>query len=204
MKLVFDFGGVLFRWEPQAFLARLLPQHAATEADAIALKEVFFQGYGGDWGDFDRGTVEPDVLAERIAARTGLHPEETRRVIAGVPAELQPIADTVALLRRLHAQGRALYYLSNMPAPFAQHLEDSHDFIALFRHGLFSSRVQLCKPEPAIFEMAQRSFEAEPEQILFIGDYASNIVAARAAGWQAIHFTSPAQCEAELVERGLL
>ena len=204
MKLVFDFGGVLFRWEPQAFLARLLPQHAASEADAIALKERFFQGYGGDWGDFDRGTVEPDVLAERIAARTGLHPDETRRVIAGVPAELQPITDTVALLRRLHAQGRALYYLSNMPAPFAQHLEDNHDFIALFRNGLFSSRVKLCKPEPAIFELAQRSFEAEPEQILFIDDYASNIVAARAAGWQAIHFTSAAQCEAELVERGLL
>jgi putative hydrolase of the HAD superfamily len=144
------------------------------------------------------------VLAERIAARTGLHPDETRRVIAGVPAELQPITDTVALLRRLHAQGRALYYLSNMPTPFAQHLEDSHDFIGLFRKGLFSSRVQLCKPEPAIFELAQRSFEAEPEQILFIDDYESNIVAARAAGWQAIHFTSAAQCEAELVERGLL
>jgi putative hydrolase of the HAD superfamily len=168
MKLVFDFGGVLFRWEPQAFLARLLPQYTATEADAIALKEVFFQGYGGDWGDFDRGTVEPDVLAERIASRIGLHKDEVRRVIAGVPAELQPITDTVALLRRLHAQGRVLYY------------------------------------EPAIFEMARRSFEAEPEQILFIDDYASNIVAARAAGWQAIHFTSPAQCEAELVERGLL
>ena len=52
--------------------------------------------------------------------------------------------------------------------------------------------------------MAQRSFEAEPEQILFIDDYEFNIAAARAAGWQAIHFTSAAQCEAELVGRGLL
>jgi phosphoglycolate phosphatase-like HAD superfamily hydrolase len=99
------------------------------------------------------------VLAERIAARTGLYRDEIRRVIAGMPAELQPIVDTVALLRRLQAQGRALYYLSNMPAPFAQRLEDSHDFIALYRHGLLSSRVQLCKPEPAIFEMAQREAE---------------------------------------------
>jgi putative hydrolase of the HAD superfamily len=204
MKLVFDFGGVLFRWEPQAFLTRLLPAHTATEADAVALKESFFQGHGGDWGEFDRGTVGPELLAERIARRTGLQVDEARRVIAGVPAELQPMPDSVALLRRLHAQGRALYYLSNMPAPFARHLEDSHDFIGLFRGGLFSSRVRLCKPEPAIFALAQRSFEAEPAQILFIDDHAPNIDAARAAGWQAILFTSPAQCEAELSARGLV
>ena len=204
MKIVFDFGGVLFRWEPQAFLARLLPAHAATEADALALKERFFQGYGGDWGDFDRGTVAPEVLVSRIARRIGLAEADVQRVIDGVPAELQPIEATVDLLRRLHSRGAALHYLSNMPAPFAQHLEDQHDFLGLFRSGLFSSRVQLCKPEPAIFEMAQRHFEAAPEQIVFIDDYPSNIAAARAAGWQAIHFTITAQCEAELAERGLV
>ena len=77
--------------------------------------------------------------------------------------------------------------------------------------GSFQIRRQLCLIRnrfddrgAAIFELAQRYFEAEPEQIVFIDDYPSNIAAARAAGWQAIHFTSAAQCEAALAERGLL
>jgi FMN phosphatase YigB (HAD superfamily) len=31
-----------------------------------------------------------------------------------------------------------------------------------------------------------------------------NVDAARAAGWQAIHFSDPEQCEARLAELGLL
>ena len=72
MNLVFDFGGVLFRWEPQAVLARLLPNRAATPEAARALVADVFQGYGGEWGEFDRGIVEPGPLVERIARRTGI------------------------------------------------------------------------------------------------------------------------------------
>jgi putative hydrolase of the HAD superfamily len=204
VNLVFDFGGVLFRWEPRAFLARMLPHRAATAEATETLVAAIFQGYGGEWGEFDRGTIEAERLVERIALRTGITEHEMRAVIDGVPAELAPIDDTVALLHRLHARGAPLYYLSNMPAPFALHLERTHDFLALFRRGVFSSRVKLIKPERAIFDHAARAFDVEPGHTLFIDDHEPNIVAARAAGWQALHFQSPAQCEAALVERGLL
>jgi putative hydrolase of the HAD superfamily len=204
VNLVFDFGGVLFRWEPHAFLARMLPHRTATAEATRALVADVFQGYGGEWGEFDRGTIEPEQLVARIALRTGITEPEMRRVIDGVPGELAPIDGTLALLQRLHAHGRPLYYLSNMPAPFALHLERTHAFLALFRRGLFSSRVQLVKPERAIFDHAAREFDVDPAQTLFIDDHEPNIVAARAAGWQALHFQSPAQCEAALVERGLL
>jgi putative hydrolase of the HAD superfamily len=204
VNLVFDFGGVLFRWEPHAFLARLLPHRAASAEATHALVADIFQGYGGEWGEFDRGSIEPGPLAERIAARTGIPAHEMHTVIAGVPSELMPIEGTVALLRRLHARGCPLYYLSNMPEPFALHLERTHEFLTLFRRGVFSSRVKLIKPERAIFEHAAREFDVEPAQTLFIDDHEPNIVAARSAGWQALHFQSPAQCEAALVARGLL
>jgi putative hydrolase of the HAD superfamily len=204
VNLVFDFGGVLFRWEPHDFLTRLLPQRAATAEATDALVAAIFQGYGGEWGEFDRGSIEPGLLAERIAARTGIAVDEMHRVIAGVPAELAPIAGTVALLHRLHTRGWPLYYLSNMPAPFALHLERTHAFLGMFRRGVFSSRVKLIKPERAIFDHAARDFDVEPKETLFIDDHEPNIVGARAAGWQALHFQSPAQCEAALVERGLL
>ncbi len=202
MNVVFDFAGVLFHWQPPELLARLLPQHTPDQAAALRLVDDIFQGYTGDWGDFDRGTVEPGPLAERIAQRTGLSVDEVRRVIDGVPAELTPIAGTVALLRELHAAGRPLYFLSNMPEPYAQHLEATHDFLGLVRDGVFSARARLCKPEPEIFALCEHRFGLDPARTIFIDDVAHNVEAARAAGWHALQFIDPVQCAAALREAG--
>lgn len=158
MKLVFDFGGVLFNWHPPSLLRRELPHRAPDEASAKRWVREFFQGYDGDWAEFDRGTVEPPALVRRIAARTGLAEHEVQRVIDGVPAELQPIVGTVDLLRRLRAGGRTLFYLSNMPAPYADHLEREHEFVGWFEAGVFSARVRAIKPEPAIYALAAERF----------------------------------------------
>ena len=72
--------------------------------------------------------------------------------------ELKQVHQPSVLLQRLHAQGLPLYFLSNMPEPYAQHLERAHDFVGWFRDGVFSARVHLNKPEPAIFELAAARF----------------------------------------------
>ncbi len=199
---VFDFGRVVFRWRPEALVSAAIP-HRATDATAARhWAEQVFQAYGGDWGDFDRGVVEPPELARRIAARTGLTVGEVQAVIDGCQQELEPLPDTVAWLRRLHAQGRPLHYLSNMPEPSAAHFERTHDFMKLFESGVFSSRVKLIKPDPAIFEHAAALFGRAPAQLLFLDDHLPNIVAARAAGWKAVHFVDAAQAEAEVLALG--
>ena len=200
--LVFDLGGVVFRWEPHEFLQRLLPRRAPDRAAAQALTDEFFQGFGGDWGEFDRGRIEAAPLAERIAARTGLSVAESRRVIEAIPDELQPIPETARLLGRLHGAGRPLHYLSNMPAPYARHLEAAHEVLKLFRNGVFSSRIGVIKPEPAMFAHAAAAFAAEPSQLLLIDDSAANIVAARSAGWSALQFENAARCEEDLHRHG--
>ena len=203
MNVVFDFGGVLFRWQPRELLARLMPQRTRSAEEAQALFDAIFEGYGGDWGDFDRGTVEPRPLAERIARRTGLSEAEVHAVIDAVPEELRPIAGTVELLHRLHDAGVPLYFLSNMPEPYAQHLERTYHFLGLFRDGVFSSRVRLIKPERAIFEHTAQRLGLEPARTLFIDDIAHNVEAARAAGWQAFQFVDPGQCSADLRAAGV-
>lgn len=204
MNVVFDFGGVLFHWKPDELLARLIPQRAATPEAARALVDLFFEGYRGDWGEFDRGTVEAQELATRIARRTGLGLDEIHSVIAAVPDELAPLPGTVELLHRLHGAGTPLYYLSNMPAPYAQHLERTHHFLGLFRGGVFSSRVGMIKPESAIFEHAASLLGLAPADTLFIDDVQHNVDAARAAGWRAIRFVDAPRLEVELRDLGLL
>ena len=204
MKFVFDFGGVLFNWHPPSLLRRELPHLVTDDSQAAHWVREIFQGYEGDWGHFDRGTVEEPELVERIARRTGLAAADVQRVVDGVPRELQPIAASVALLSRLREQGRTLFFLSNMPAPYALHLEREHDFVGWFDDGVFSSRVQRCKPEAAIFELAAARFGAAPEELVFLDDHGPNVEMALSLGWSALQFSDAGQAEQEMRRRSWL
>jgi putative hydrolase of the HAD superfamily len=202
LRIVFDFAGVLFQWQPHRLVQRELPHLAGDEAAARQWAQAIFQGYGGDWAEFDRGRVEVPELVRRICARTGLPPAEVQAVVDAVPAELQPQPQTVDLLARLRAAGHGMFFLSNMPQPYAVHLEREHDFVGWFVDGVFSARVHLVKPEPEIFAVAARRFGVPPAQLVFIDDVAVNVEAARRAGWNAMQFIDAADCEDQLRRRG--
>ncbi|HSI58380.1 MAG TPA: HAD family phosphatase [Ideonella sp.] len=203
--IIFDFGGVLFDWRPAALLAEVLPDRAPTDDLAEHWKAQFFQGYEGEWGAFDSGLIEVHDLVTGIAARTGLSEDEVQRVIDAVPPALQPLPATVALLQRLKEAGHRLFFLSNMPAPYADYLEQNHpELLGHFEDGVFSARVKVGKPKPEIFDIALRQFGVEAEHGLFIDDHPANVDAAHALGLPAHLFTSASGLEAALVERGLL
>lgn len=202
--IVFDLGAVVVRWRPAVLLSTVLPHRVPTPEAAEPWVQAVFQDYGGDWGEFDRGTVTVPQLVERIAARTGLEPAEVLRIVEAVPAELQPLPGTVALIERLRDTGQRLLFLSNMPAPYADHLESAHPFPRWFDGGVFSARVNLIKPDPAIFLHLAEQHALQPERTFFIDDSPRNVAAARALGWQAHRFVDAASLEADLRARGLL
>ena len=204
MKFVFDFAGVVFHWNPREMLRRLLPEHTQDEADITRCEAALFQGWGGDWAEFDRGRLDEAVLIARITARSWLSRAEVQAVVHAVPYELQPDSGTVELIRELQAQGHALYFLSNMPASYAEHLERSFDIVGEFIDGVFSARVHAIKPEPAIFELAARRFGAAPSELLFLDDVPGNVTAALAQGWNAWQFHHAAATRTALQERGWL
>jgi putative hydrolase of the HAD superfamily len=204
--VIFDFGAVLFQWQPLALLQQTVPDLAPDEAAARRVAASFFESFtsDSDWARFDLGLVEEPELARRIAARTGAPEDRVRRVIDAIPGHLQPQADTVALLQRLKAAGHRLYYLSNMPRSYAAHLERHNAFIGDFLDGIFSARVGLMKPHRAIFELADERFALAETKTVFIDDHAGNIAAARAHGWQGVHFSGAGQAERELQQAGWL
>lgn len=199
MHLVWDLGAVLLRWRPPELVRAALP-HRADDAEPLA--RSIFGHPDGEWSRFDRGLLGVDDVVAGIAARTPLTPAEVRAVVEAVPGHLVPIEPAVALLERL--RGRRMFFLSNMPAPEADRLERVHDWFGRFADGVFSARVHLSKPDPAIFALAQQRFGVPAADLLFLDDHAANVAAARAAGWQAELWTGAADGEALLTTRGLL
>lgn len=202
--LVWDFGGVLFRWDPAALMARTLPHRISVDHSTQHWKHQFFGLPEGEWIAFDRGMLGVDDVVTGIAQRLDWSQAEVRAVVDAVPAELQPIEGSVRLLQALHQRGHRLHFLSNMPAPLADHLQHQHAFLALFDSGIYSSHVHLAKPEAAIYALAQQRFGGDPATLLFIDDHPENIEAAQRHGWQALLFTGPDALAAELLDLGLI
>jgi 2-haloacid dehalogenase/putative hydrolase of the HAD superfamily len=198
--VVFDLGGVVFRWQPLVLLQELFPSQVRNEAQAREWASQIFQTFHpeADWALFDLGRIEPEPLAQRIAARTGLAVTDLRHLIANIPPHLQPIQGTVDLIHELKAQGHRLYFLSNMPAGYADHLVRVNPFFSQFDDGIFSAHVQQIKPLPDIFATAQERWPLRGQPV-FIDDVQHNIDAAVQHGWQGIRFESPEQVRLDLV-----
>jgi len=203
--VVFDLGGVVFRWEPLVLLQQLFAQEVHSEAVAREWASQIFETFhpDADWALFDLGLIEPEPLAARIAARTGLAEADLLRLMAGIPPHLEPIQGTVDLIHALKAQGHRLFYLSNMPAGYADHLVQVNPFFSQFEGGIFSAHVQQIKPLPEIFATAQARWPLQGQPI-FIDDVQRNIDAAHQHGWRGILFESPEQVRADLVAQKYL
>lgn len=204
--VVFDFGAVLFHWQPLALLRAVVPELAPDEAAARTLGAAIFQSFtpDSDWAQFDLGRLDETTLAQRIATRVGAQPAQVRRVIDAIPEHLQPQPEVVELLHALRGAGHRLYYLSNMPVPYAAHLERVNPFLSAFQDGIFSGRVGLMKPHAPIFALAEQRFVLDPPRTVFIDDHAGNVEAARARGWGAVQFIEAASCRQTLRDGGWL
>jgi len=203
-QLVFDFGGVVFRWRPCELVAKVWPQRSRNEAELNHTVSQLFQAYTGDWGRFDQGLLDEQGLIDAVCARTGWPRADMINLLAAVPEELVPQPEMVTLLDRLREQGHRLVFLSNMPAPLVGHLERNYPLRTWFADGLFSSQERLCKPAPELFERASERFGRVAGDCLLIDDHPVNIEAARACGWQAEWFCGADRLAQQLRHRGLL
>jgi putative hydrolase of the HAD superfamily len=204
MNIVFDFGAVLFDWQPARLAARHFPERAATPGQARDLADALF-GHA-DWRGFDCGTAGLDEMVARTAQRLDLPEGRLHAALAPIGEQLVPIACNVELLANLRARrdgggNLRLYFLSNMPAPFARALERRHDFLRCFDGGIFSGDVKLGKPDPAIFRLLASRHRLAGADTLFIDDSLANVQAADALGWQTIHCTVPQRLPGQLMEK---
>jgi len=198
LNIVFDLGGVVLTWQPDAIIASAFDDPATR---AIVRREIL--GHP-DWHELDRGTLPRPEAIRRAAQRTGLPETAVDAFLQRVPPALVPIPETVDLLYRVKAAGRPLYCLSNMHEASIDYLERSCTFWDVFEGIVVSCRVRLCKPEPAIYRHLLETHGLVGTDTVFVDDVDVNLAAAAAFGIRTIRFENAAQCERELQALGCL
>ncbi len=211
MNVVFDFGAVLFTWRPVDLMLECFPERAPNRGAAGHLAHEVFGS--AEWQAFDRGAIAMEAVIAQVAQRVGLEPPVLGALVESIGERLTPMPESVALFQRLvdvraqrASQGTEplrLYYLSNMPVPYARTLERMNAFLSEFDGGIFSGDELLIKPEPAIYQRLQTRYALEPTKTVFLDDLLPNIQAARAEGWHGIHFHTVQQAAHELQTLGL-
>jgi putative hydrolase of the HAD superfamily len=191
-NVVFDVGGVLLDWNPPAVIARM---HPDPERQTQLRQQMFEHA---DWHEFDRGGLSEPQAIEHFSRRTGLTAEETRALMHGARESLAPITGSVELVEQLNAAGVHLYLLSNMPESTFEYLVGRHGFFAHFKYLVISGKIQLIKPDRAIFEHLVQQTGIVPGESVFVDDLPANVAAARACGFNAIQFRGPAPCREQL------
>jgi putative hydrolase of the HAD superfamily len=192
LNIIFDLGGVVVRWEPDAIIARVFE---GSEVRARVRSQVIGNA---DWLEYDRGTLLRKDAVARATVRTGLPESAIDELFRQVPLSLVPIPGMVDLLYRLKQWHHGLYVLSNMHPASIEHLETAYGFWDLFEGMVISCRIHLVKPEPAIYAYLLREYALDETETVFIDDTEVNLEAAARFGIRTIRFESPEQCEMRL------
>lgn len=198
MNIVFDLGGVVVRWEPEALISKVF-----TDPAVRSVVRAEFVGHA-DWLALDRGTLSPLDAVARAAKRTGLSEAQVAEFLHQVPPALVPIGGTLDLMYRLKAKGHLLFCLSNMHFASIEHLEKAYTFWEVFEGVVVSCRLRICKPESAIYIHLLETYGLDAKDTLFIDDTEANLTAAAQIGMQTVRFESPSQCERDLRALGCL
>ena len=191
-NVVFDLGGVVLEWNPEAILEKYY-----LDLDARAtMRAALFQH--PDWLLLDRGALTETEAIVRLGKRTGRSRPELMRLFDAVRESLRPKSGTVALIERLARQRVPLYCLSNMSASTFAYLRSRYAFWPLFRGIVISGEVKMMKPEPEIFIHLLRRYELTAGDTVFIDDLGPNVQSAQAVGLLTVLFRDAQQCENEL------
>ena len=197
-EVVFDIGNVLLRWDPRNLYRRVFEDEAAREhflAGPLAMSFV----------------TETDIapsFARAIEARAAAFPDhaEALRLFDARWMETLggPIAENVALLRRLKAAGARAHALSNFAHEKFALAAAKYPFLRDFDIAVISGHEGVAKPDPRIFEILIERTRRRPGELFFVDDSPKNVETARALGIEAILYAPGVDLARAFAERGVL
>lgn len=132
-----------------------------------------------------RGEISLEQFNERFARKLGV--EEIRWQDYYLAA-LEPITEMQELVRWAVQHYRVGLLSNIMPGQIASMM--SHDLLPRIPYDMIidSSEVKMIKPESEIYELATQKSGVPANEILFIDDSRTNLMAAEQLGWRVLWF----------------
>lgn len=191
MKFLFDLGGVFFDWDPNHFFKNVFDDEE---------RKYFLAEVCNDQWNFqqDAGRSIAEAESELIPKfphyenEIKMYYKNHRKMIRGI------FEESIEVLRQLKDKNYKCYVLSNWSAETFEGIPIDYPFMQLFDGLLISGEDKLIKPDQAIYELAKKRFNLDPEETVFIDDKLENIEAAQKMNFKTIHLINPKNIEMEI------
>lgn len=196
--VLFDVGNVMITWHPENLFRKVItdPAKRAFFLETVVPMDWHVRHDAGiSFADNRKSVIEnfpefsDDILAfdTRFSEMLG-----------------EPVAETMAVIEELEAEGIPQYALTNMPAEKAQMVFDHIPAFSHMRDVVISGVEKMIKPDPDIYRLALKRMDLTASEVFFTDDSAANIDAADKLGFVTHLFDRPETLRPALVAAGLL
>ena len=175
-NLVFDFGNVVVRFDPDYMVSTVTD--IAEEKEI--LKRTVFNPITFELTDRGYVTLEKHIATVLPEVPTALH-EKAVKLLREWYLNLPVVSGMEELLLDAKKSGYKLFLLSNINSHFGTHRNEVQ-ILSLFDGLVLSSDIHFIKPEPEIYLHLLSKFNLSREECLFIDDRQINIDGAEAVG----------------------
>jgi FMN phosphatase YigB (HAD superfamily) len=197
--LYFDLGNVLLNFDHRQ-ACRQMGQVAGVEADTVW--DVVF---AGDLElRYEAGEVNDREFYEIFCRQTGSQPDFDALLLAGSEI-FTANTSMIPVVAALDAARYRLGILSNTCPGHWNYCSDGRYGLIRQAFSVYALSYELgaCKPAAKIFAGAARLAGVPSDEIFFVDDVAGHVAGARAAGYDAVQYTTTPALVADLRARGL-
>jgi putative hydrolase of the HAD superfamily len=196
--VLFDYGMVL-SGPPDAAERKRMEELLSADS------ESFHAAYWKFRDDYDRGILSGTNYWHEVAKNLGKTLDAstlTSLIEADTMHWAQPNEPMIAWASALQRAGVKTGILSNMGDAMEDGLLENLPWLRNFTNSTYSHRLNLAKPDAAIYRMAAEGLGVLQAAILFIDDREENIAAAKNAGMQAVVYRTYQPFVAEMQQAG--
>ncbi len=196
-NIVFDVGNVLttYAWREHFEEVGLHGEVLERVADATVRSIL--------WSEVDRGVFSYNEFVDLMTKNAPELETEIRLALKDLAGLVRRRDYAIPWIEELKSKGLHTYYLSNFSAKVYADCPEALDFESHLDGGIWSYRVQLIKPDPAIYKLLLKRYDLNPQETVFFDDTPHNVYVAQMCGFHGIVFKDLDDAKAKLRELGI-
>ncbi len=180
--VIFDVGNVLTRFGWQDFIRSFgYDEDICVRVGNATIESPY-------WKEYDRGVMSNDEIVNSFVSLDKGVEKEIRETMRDFKGILTPADYAIPWIKALKERGLQVLFLSNFSERTYEECRDALGFLDYVDGGIFSYRVKLIKPDPAIYKCIADTYALVPDRCVFVDDLLENVKAAEDYGFHTVLF----------------